>query len=137
MSAMLVTLTDRLAAAIPISPVSNWYSQHFTSQIPSFDEACLDGSLHIAGGQYFDRSPTFHAAGATTPTLTMAGALDRNTPPTQALEFHRALLEAGCRSALCTYPEDGHSLRGYPAYLDSAVRMIVWLDEHCPGKAQL
>lgn len=134
MSAMLVTLTGRLAAAVPISPVTNWYSQHYTSQIPSFDEACLQGSPRAPGGQYFERSPTFHATGATTPTLIMAGALDRNTPPTQALEFHRALLEAGCPSALCTYPRDGHSLRGYPAYLDSAVRTMIWLEDHCTGE---
>lgn len=130
MSAWLVTRCDRFAAAIPISPVSDWYSQHYTSQIPSFDEICLEGSPRAAGGQYFDRSPAFFASGATTPTLTLAGGLDKNTPPTQALEFHRALLEAGCPSTLCVYPEDGHSLRGYPAYLESAARTMIWLDRH-------
>lgn len=127
MSAWLVTQTDRLAAAVPISPVANWYSQHYTSQIPAFDRLCLEGSPCASGGQYFDRSPVFAATGATTPTLTLAGALDKNTPPTQALEYHHALLEAGCTSMVCTYPEDGHSLRGYPAYLDSATRTMIWL----------
>lgn len=130
MSAWLVTQTNRLAAAVPISPVTNWYSQHYTSQIPSFDELCLEGAPNLPGGQYFDRSPVFAAAGATTPTLTLAGERDKNTPPTQALEFHRALLETGCVSALCTYPADGHSLRGYPAYLDSAARTILWIERH-------
>ena len=36
--------------------------------------------------------------------------VDKNTPPTQALEFHRSVLEAGTQSILLTYPEDGHSL---------------------------
>lgn len=130
MSAWLPTRHARFAAAIPISPVSNWYSQHFTSQIPSFDELCLDGSPTMAGGQYFDRSPVFFADRVRTPTLILAGGRDKNTPPTQALELHHALLYAGATSVLCTYPGDGHSLRGYPAYLDSAVRVILWAVHH-------
>jgi dipeptidyl aminopeptidase/acylaminoacyl peptidase len=130
MSAWLVTQVPWLAAAVPISPISNWYSQHFTSQIGNFDAIFLKGSATAPGQQYFERSPAFFAQGARTPTLLLAGARDKNTPPTQALEFHHALLETGCRSVLCTYPEDGHSLRGYPAYLDSAARVLAWLEEH-------
>ena len=38
------------------------------------------------------------------PVLQLTGALDQNTPPTQALEFHRSLLEHGVTSVLATYP---------------------------------
>ena len=130
MSALLVTRTHRFAAAVPISPVSNWYSQHFASQIPWFDEAFLDGSPREPAGQYFDRSPVFAARGATTPTLVLAGGRDKNTPTSQATELYGALVEAGVETALAIYPEDGHSLRGYPAYLDSAARIVDWLDRH-------
>lgn len=132
MSSWLVTQESRFAAAIPISPVTNWYSQHFTSQIPSFDEICLTGSPTAPGGQYFDRSPVFFAGQVRTPTLILTGARDKNTPPTQALELHNALLYAGATSILCTYPNDGHSLRAYPAYLDSAARVMIWA-EHYTG----
>ncbi|WP_447763738.1 prolyl oligopeptidase family serine peptidase [Sphingopyxis panaciterrae] len=130
MSAWLVTQTDRFAAAIPISPVANWYSQHYASQIPWFDEALLDGSPRRPGGQYFERSPVFFAQGATTPTLVLAGGRDKNTPTGQAIEFFGALSEAGAEAALAIYPEDGHSLRGYPAYLDSAARIVGWCERH-------
>ena len=130
MSSWLITQDSRFAAAIPISPVTNWYSQHFTSQIPSFDETCLQGSPHEAGGQYFDRSPVFQARAVRTPTLILTGGRDKNTPPTQALEFHNGLLEAGATSILCTYPNDGHSLRAYPAYLDSAARVVIWAEHY-------
>jgi dipeptidyl aminopeptidase/acylaminoacyl peptidase len=130
MSAWLVTQCRLFAAAVPISPVVNWFSQHYTSQIPSFDETFLAGSPRAPGGQYFDRSPVFFADRATTPTLLIAGGRDKNTPPTQALEFHQALLEAGCETVLCVYPEHGHSLRGYPAYLDTAARTMMWLNRH-------
>ncbi|RYD45494.1 MAG: S9 family peptidase [Sphingomonadales bacterium] len=130
MSSWLVTQTDRFAAAVPISPVANWYSQHYASQIPWFDAALLDGSPRRPGGQYFDRSPVFFAEGATTPTLILAGGRDKNTPTGQAIEFFGALSEAGVEAALAVYPDDGHSLRGYPAYLDSATRIVDWLGRH-------
>jgi dipeptidyl aminopeptidase/acylaminoacyl peptidase len=125
-----VTQTDRFAAAVPISPVANWYSQHYASQIPWCDFALLEGSPRRPGGQYFDRSPVFFAEGATMPTLTLAGGRDNNTPTGQEIEFFGALSEAGAEAALAVYPGDGHSLRGYPAYLDSAARIIDWLGRH-------
>jgi dipeptidyl aminopeptidase/acylaminoacyl peptidase len=130
MSSWLVTQTKRFAAAVPISPVANWYSQHFASQIPWFDKALLDGSPQRPGEQYFDRSPVFFAENASTPTLVLAGGRDKNTPPGQAIEFFGALTEAGVETALAVYPEDGHSLRGYPAYPDSAARIVEWLQRH-------
>lgn len=130
MTSWLVTQTSRFAAAIPISPVANWYSQHFASQIPWFDEAFLDGSPRRPGGQYFDRSPIFFAHNASTPTLVLAGGRDKNTPTGQASELFGALAEAAVETALAIYPEDGHSLRGYPAYLDSAARIVDWLQRY-------
>lgn len=131
MSAWLPTITDRFAASVPISPASNWYSLHYTSQIPSFDEIFLNGSILDPSSQYFSRSPVFFAHRARTPFLLMAGSRDKCAPPTQALEFHNALLQSGCPSMLCTYPLDGHSLRGWPAYADSAVRTLGWLETYC------
>lgn len=126
MSSWLVTQETRFAAAAPISPVTNWFSQHRTSQIPHFDLEFLDGSVSRGDGLFFTRSPVMYADHVETPCLIMAGALDKNTPPTQALEFHQALREAGVESVLVVYPDDGHSLRGYPAYFDSAARILSW-----------
>ena len=130
MSAWLVTQSDRFAAAVPISPVANWYSQHFATQIPAWDKAMLDGSPHQPGGQYFSRSPIFFAQGVKTPTLVLAGGRDKNTPTGQAVELYGALLEAGVETAIAIYPEDGHSLRGYPAYFNSAARIVDWCERH-------
>ena len=46
-----------------------------------------------------------------TPTLNVCGALDRCTPPEEAVQFHSALLENGVKSVLVTYPEEGHGVR--------------------------
>ena len=136
MSAWLVTQDDRFAAAVPISCVSDWYSQHRTSQIPFFDEYFLEGSAYEAGGKFFDRSPVMFAGNVKTPTMQLTGAKDQNTPPTQALEFHRSLLESGVRSVLATYPTAGHGIRSYPEVIDHTTRYVAWFLEHLLGQPQ-
>ena len=81
-------------------------------------------------GQYFQRSPIMHAHKARTPTLNICGALDRCTPPEEAMQFHRALLENGVKSVLVTYPEEGHGIRKFPASIDYASRIVGWFEEH-------
>jgi dipeptidyl aminopeptidase/acylaminoacyl peptidase len=130
MSAWLITQDSRFAAAAPISCVSNWYSQHRTSQIPYFDELFLKGSASEPAGRFFERSPAMHTSRVRTPTLQLTGALDQNTPATQALEFHRSLLEHGVKSVLVTYPTAGHGIRGFPEVIDATTRYVGWFLEH-------
>lgn len=130
MSAWLPSQSERFAAAIPISPVGDWYSQHRTSQIPEFDEIMLEASPWVADGAYFSRSPAFFKHLTPVPTLVMAGAIDKSTPVGQAEECHFAALRSGAPSALVIYPKAGHSVRGYPEYFDSAARILWWLDKH-------
>lgn len=134
MSAWLITQDQRFAAAVSNSPVTNWYSQHRTSQIGFFDEYFLNGSAYEPGGLFFERSPAMFARAVTTPTLNIAGALDQNTPPTQALEFHRSLLENGVESELALYPHGTHGITTFPENTDATTRTIAWLLKHL-GKA--
>ncbi|TPI41372.1 S9 family peptidase [Mesorhizobium sp. B3-1-6] len=135
MSAWLPTRSGRFAAAIPISPVGDWYSQHRTTQIPEFDALMLESSPWEEGGAYFTRSPAFYRQLSKVPTLVMAGGIDKSTPPGQALECHFAALRSGSPSALATYPSAGHSLRGYPEYIDTAARIVWWLDTYVGGSS--
>ena len=63
----------------------------------------------------------------------MSGGLDRCTPPTQALEFHRALVENGVPSELVVYPQEGHGVRALEAQADQMTRMLDWLERYMPG----
>ncbi|MBL8584393.1 MAG: S9 family peptidase [Rhizobiaceae bacterium] len=130
MSAWLPTRDQRFAAAIPISPVGDWYSQHRTSQIPEFDALMLETSPWDEGGAYFARSPAFFHQQSPVPTLIMAGGLDKSTPRGQAEECHFAALRSGAPSALVIYPNAGHSVRVYPEYIDTAARILWWLDRY-------
>jgi dipeptidyl aminopeptidase/acylaminoacyl peptidase len=120
MSAWLPTLTERFAASVAFSPVTDWYSQHFNSNIGRWDSEFLKADPATPGGAYFDRSPVMFASKVRTPTLLTAGLQDRCTPPGQAVEFYRALQEHGVESEVVIYPQEGHGVRQMPACSTSA-----------------
>ena len=53
----------------------------------------------------------------------------------QAAECYFAAVRSGSPAELVIYPNAGHSMRGYPEYLDSAARVLRWLDQHVQGTA--
>jgi dipeptidyl aminopeptidase/acylaminoacyl peptidase len=132
MTSWLVTQTDRFAAAVSLAPVNDWYSFHWTSNLPYFDEIFLQDSPFNPSGLYYQRSPVYFANRVRTPTLNVAGGHDLACPPSQAQEFHQALLENGVRSELVIYPEEGHGVRKMPAALDLTTRIVGWFEEHMP-----
>ncbi|KAF5568668.1 hypothetical protein FNAPI_41 [Fusarium napiforme] len=126
MTAWLITQTDRFKAAIPTSPVTDWVSEHFTSNLARFCQDFLADDVHDFGGKYLSRSPLHHIRKTRTPTMLVCGALDKNTPPGQAVEFHHGLIEQGIPSVLLTYPEEGHGVRNIPARVDLIAREVEW-----------
>jgi dipeptidyl aminopeptidase/acylaminoacyl peptidase len=133
MSAWLITQDRRFAAAVPMAPVTDWYSQHHTSNIPFFDTLFLADQPRARSGRYPDRSPLLFAEQVRTPTLQTTGALDRCTPPGQAIEFHTALRECGIDSALAVYPGEGHGVRKFPAVIDQCARTLGWFERYMPA----
>ncbi|MBD0739255.1 alpha/beta hydrolase family protein [Streptomyces sp. CBMA29] len=133
MSSWLVTQDTRFAAAVPISPVTDWYSQSFTSNIAGWGNRFLDADPEQHGTRAHTRSPVLHASKARTPCLNVAGALDNCTPPGQAQEFHQALRAHGVPSTLVIYPQEGHGVRTYPAQIDFLTRVTDWFERHMPA----
>lgn len=132
MSNWLITQDQRFAAAVPVAPIANWVSLHFTCNVPSFCEMFLADHVSNPAGKYFAHSPVHHAARVKTPTLNICGGLDHITPPGQALEFHRAISALGVESALVTYPNEGHGVRTMPAIFDFTAREMGWFLKHMP-----
>lgn len=131
-AAWLATRWRDLAAAVALSPVTDWVSQHWTTNIPWFDEHYLDADPRDPLGRYRTHSPLTNTVGMTTPTLLMAGSLDDCTPPGQATEFYNAARDAGVPAALAVYPEEGHGVADFPALLDYTARILDWLVRHMP-----
>lgn len=130
MAAWLITQDIRFAAAVPVAPVTNQVTEHLVSNIPQFVSLFLADKYTNLDGKYYERSPIMHAHKVTTPTLVICGALDRCTPPSEAVQFHNALLENGAHSVLVTYPEEGHGIRKFPAAIDYAARLVAWFVEY-------
>ncbi|MDX6597908.1 MAG: hypothetical protein QOE87_1795 [Gaiellales bacterium] len=135
MSCWLPTQDPRFKAAVAMSPVSNWYSERFGSNLGAWVGDFLDGEPRPGGGQYYDRSPVLFAHADRTPTLLTAGMLDRATPPDQAIEFHNALVEREVPSDVAIYPEEGHGVHSFPAQIDCTARIVAWFQRHMPLRA--
>ena len=134
MSAWLVTQDQRFKAAVAGSPVTEWYSFTFTTNIPRWGLRFLDNAdPEQTGNQAHTRSPVMHASKARTPTLLTAGANDRCTPAGQAREFYQALVGHGIDSELVVYPEEGHGVSRFPAVTDYLTRIVTWFDRYMPA----
>ena len=132
MASWLPTQDPRFKAAVAMSPVTNWYSERYGSNLGAWVGDFLDGQPKPAGGQYYDRSPVLFAHQDRTPTLLTAGAHDRATPPDQAIEFHNALTEQGVPSDVVVYPGEGHGVHSFPAVIDCTTRVVAWFQRHMP-----
>jgi dipeptidyl aminopeptidase/acylaminoacyl peptidase len=134
MSAWLVTQDQRFKAAVAGSPVTDWYSFTFTTNIARWGLWFLDNAdPEKNGNQVHARSPAMHASKARTPTLLTAGAKDRCTPAGQAREFYQALISHGVDSELVIYPGEGHGVSRFPAVTDYLTRLVTWFDRYMPA----
>jgi dipeptidyl aminopeptidase/acylaminoacyl peptidase len=116
------------------SPVTEWYSFTFTTNIPGWGLWFLDNAdPEATGNQVHTRSPVLHASKAGTPTLLTAGAKDRCTPAGQAREFYQALTGRGVDSELVIYPEEGHGVGRFPALTDYMTRLVGWFGKYMPA----
>lgn len=131
MSAWLPAIDDRFKAAVSISPVTDWVSQHFTSSLAAWDTSFVGGAPTDPGtfGRF---SPVMRHGHLSTPTLLTAGANDRATPPGQAIEFWQALRLQDVPAELVIYPQEGHGVGTYPAVLDFNARLVAWFDRYLP-----
>jgi dipeptidyl aminopeptidase/acylaminoacyl peptidase len=132
MTAWAVTQTDRFAAAVAHSVISNWTSFHLTSDISAFDDVILGGAWDDPAGPYPRWSPVFNAraGGCATPTLIVQGQLDRCTPVGQAEELFEAIAAAGAEAELVVYPREGHVPMERAHALDSIHRTQAWFDRY-------
>jgi len=130
MTCWLVTQTDRFAAAAAECPVADWISQHHTSNLGRFDELFLGEPPGRLDGRHVQRSPVVHAHAARTPTLLLAGAEDRCTPPGQAGEFFTALRANGVESKLVVYPDEGHGQERLESIVHATGEVVDWFDRH-------
>jgi dipeptidyl aminopeptidase/acylaminoacyl peptidase len=126
MTTWLVTQTGQFSAACAIAPLSDMRSFFFTAHHPEFLEIYSKGGPYEIGGIFDTRSPLRHADKVSTPTMLIASEMDKTTPPTQATQFHHALVLRDVPSELVLYPEEGHAAARLEAQIDQGVRVLRW-----------
>jgi dipeptidyl aminopeptidase/acylaminoacyl peptidase len=136
MTAWAVTQTDRFAAAVGHSVMSNWVSFHLTSDISAWDDFVIGEEWDDPSGPYVKWSPIYHSRGCTTPTLIIQGQMDRCTPVGQAEELFNAIARAGAETELVVYPREGHVPVERAHALDSILRTQAWFDRHLRPEMQ-
>lgn len=134
MAAWLPTVDDRFKAAVSISPVTDWYSEHFNSSLTDWVGDFLASAPEAPGSEHHARSPVFAGERLRTPTLLTAGLRDRATPPGQAIEMYRALVGRGVPAEVAIYPQEGHGVESFPAALDLLTRTVVWFERFMPAR---
>ena len=134
MAAWLPTQDPRFTAAVAISPVTDWYSEHFNSSLIDWVGDFLRDTPEEPGGEHHRRSPVLMGEALRTPTLLTAGNHDRATPPGQAVEMFRALRARGVAADVVVYPDEGHGVRNFPAALDLTTRTLGWFERFMPAR---
>ena len=126
MACWLPVVDPRFAASVAISPVSDWFSERYESNLGTLGGASSWGATcSRAPGHYRDRSPVFRrrsASYADAPHGRRAGP-SHPLSSGQAVEFHRVLKERGVPTEVVRYPLEGHGVRDLPAAIDLATRV--------------
>ncbi len=133
MTNVIITRTNRFAAAVSERSISNLFTFFATSDI-GFHFASeyigngVDSWQDLIEGK---DSPIHNARSATTPTLFIHGQNDRRCHYTESLTMYSALQYFGTRSRFCLFEGENHGLvvRGRP---QSRVRryneLLAWFD---------
>jgi dipeptidyl aminopeptidase/acylaminoacyl peptidase len=132
MACWLPCVSGDFAAAVARSPVTDWVTQHLTTNIPEFDAAFLHGDWRDPTSQYRTRSPLAAVDRCRTPLLLTAGLRDLATPASQAQVMHAALAEQGVESTLVVYPDQGHGVWTTETLVDQCTRMLAWFERFMP-----
>lgn len=136
----LVTHTDRFAAAVAASSVSDFISGYGSvggmgnslQGLYETGQFRMGVTLWQRPDLYIKNSPVFRADQVSTPLLLMQTTTDGITLFSQAVEFFTALRRLGKRAWLLQYDEGDHGLWGKSAD-DFSLRMAQFFDHYLKG----
>lgn len=125
-----VTQTDRFKAAIGHAGISDWYSFHGQSDIPSLMEYGFVGQPWTTPENYRKWSPMTYVDRVKTPILITHGERDLRVPIAQAEQYYRALKKRGVDVVFLRYPREGHGISEPNHIIDLTARQLEWFDSH-------
>ncbi|MFQ5740384.1 MAG: S9 family peptidase [Acidobacteriota bacterium] len=139
MSFWISTQTDRFKGISPGAGLTNLYSMYSTTDIPHYlgwffgnplkREEFL-GTPWDSEEAFVRQSPIRYVRRVSSPMLILHGGSDKRVPPTQAVEFYRALRDLGKDVTFVRYPREGHGLREPRHQLDRLRRYLSFFARH-------
>ena len=110
MTNVVITKTDRFAAAIAGASISNWVSDYGVADIPRTKESEFYGPPWEERGleNLLRSSPLIHAKGVTTPTMFIHGESDHRVPIEEAEQMYVALRKQQVPARFVRYPDSYH-----------------------------
>lgn len=136
LTAQLIGVTDRFAAAAVGKPVINWTSFVLAADIgPSIYRYWFGVTPWEDPETYWRRSPLSLVGNVQTPSLVFVGAEDRRTPVFEAEQYYNALQIRGIESRLVRIPGAYHGIAdSRPSrLLQKAGHVLAWFDEYDPA----
>ncbi len=138
LTAWLIGVDDRFAAAAVGKPVINWTSFALAADIgPWIYKYWMDGTPWDNPGHYWERSPLSLVGDVTTPAMVFVGAEDRRTPVFESEQYYNALQIEGVPTRLVRIPGTFHGIAdSRPSRLLQKVgHILAWFEEHDPAHA--
>jgi len=132
LTAWIVGMTDRFAAAAVQKPVINWASFVLHADAVPFFAKYWFGELPWEDPMaYWERSPLSLVGNVTTPTMLVTGENDFRTPMSESEQYYGALQLEGVPSALVRIPGASHGIAARPSQLLAKVTSILgWFDRY-------
>jgi dipeptidyl aminopeptidase/acylaminoacyl peptidase len=136
LTAQLIGVTDRFAAAAVGKPVINWTSFVLAADIgPVIYPYWFGETPWDAPEEYWRRSPLSLVGDVTTPSLVFVGAEDRRTPVFESEQYYNALQILGVESRLVRIPGTYHGIAdSRPSRLLQKVgHILAWFEDYDPA----
>lgn len=130
MTSVIITKNIRFRAAVAGAAPTDTISYIGETDIRGFYPSYLQAELWENYSIYQDKSPVYHVANATTPTLFIHGENDIRVPTSQALELHYLLKRKGVDTEMVLLPRTAHGPREPKLVLDVAKRHFDWFEKY-------
>jgi dipeptidyl aminopeptidase/acylaminoacyl peptidase len=130
------TQTNRFKAIVAGAGLSNWVSYYGTNGIETWMLPFFGKSVYDDHKAYEDASAVYHVDTARTPTFIYVGERDIEVPPTQSIEWYKALQNQKVPVSLVIYPDAGHCVPVPEQASDVRRRAVAWFGKYLAPAAQ-
>lgn len=108
LTSWIVTHDHRFKAAVAAVPLTDLLLDYTLSESPNITRRFFGDRPALDPARLSRDSPITYAAAVRTPLLVIIGLLDTRAPYVQAIEFYKAVAEAGTETRLLADAEAGH-----------------------------